>query len=149
MKARHPSRFVSPLEVSLNPSSVVEEVVKWALPLLGSGPVLIYSSASPEKVSVAHNRLGRVRAAAVIEEAMAQIAVSLVRSGVRRLVVAGGETSGAVVRALGLQALAVGPQIDPGVPAVASIGDPRIAMALKSGNFGLDDFFLRAVERLK
>ena len=66
------------------------------------------------------------------------------RRGVRRLVVAGGETSGAIVQALGISGLRIGPQIDPGVPWTASLDDPPLALALKSGNFGTKDFFTRA-----
>ena len=79
------------------------------------------------------------------EEAMAAIARGLVASGVRRLVVAGGETSGAVVSALGVTGLRIGAQIDPGVPATVSLGDEPIALALKSGNFGGTDFFAKAL----
>jgi uncharacterized protein YgbK (DUF1537 family) len=75
---------------------------------------------------------------------MAQIARALVERGVRRLVVAGGETSGAVVAALGVRALKIGPPIDPGVPWTVSLGEPQLALALKSGNFGAPDFFLKA-----
>ena len=70
-------------------------------------------------------------------------------AGVRRLVVAGGETSGAVVQGLGIKALQIGPQIDPGVPACLSIGTPILALALKSGNFGMEDFFMKALDVLK
>jgi len=79
---------------------------------------------------------------------MAGIAQGLVAAGVRRLVVAGGETSGAVVSALGVKALDIGPQIAPGVPATLTYGEPRIALALKSGNFGGPDFFREAIEAL-
>ena len=90
--------------------------------------------------------LGQEQAAQLVEESFAQIARALVASGVRRLVVAGGETSGAVVKALGVEALAIGPQIDPGVPWTMSIGPaPRLALALKSGNFGAPDFFEKAL----
>ena len=75
---------------------------------------------------------------------MAEVAKGLVSRGVRRLVVAGGETSGAVVQALGISGLRIGPQIDPGVPWTASLDDPPLALALKSGNFGTNDFFTRA-----
>jgi uncharacterized protein YgbK (DUF1537 family) len=93
-------------------------------------------------------RLGRERAGAAVEEAMAAIAKGLVARGVRRLVVAGGETSGAVVDALGVRALKIGPPIDPGVPWTASLGEPKLLLALKSGNFGAPDFFIKAFERL-
>jgi uncharacterized protein YgbK (DUF1537 family) len=76
---------------------------------------------------------------------MAAIARGLVAKGVRRLVVAGGETSGAVVEALGVKGLRIGPAIDPGVPWTVSLGDPPLALALKSGNFGAPDFFIKAI----
>ena len=85
----------------------------------------------------------------MIEDAIAAIATGLARAGVRRFVVAGGETSGAVVSALGVRALEIGPQISPGVPATLSYGEPRYALALKSGNFGGTDFFSEALEALK
>ena len=92
----------------------------------------------------AGRRSGRERAGAAIEAAMARIARALVERGVRRLVVAGGETSGAVVAALGVRALRIGPPIDPGVPWTVSLGEPHLALALKSGNFGAPDFFRKA-----
>jgi uncharacterized protein YgbK (DUF1537 family) len=79
---------------------------------------------------------------------LAQIAMRLVDAGVRRLVIAGGETSGAVVNALGITGLRIGPQIDPGVPWTASLDEPTLALALKSGNFGTPDFFAKAFARL-
>ena len=78
---------------------------------------------------------------------MAAIARGLVERGVRRLVVAGGETAGAVVDALGVKALKIGPPIDPGVPWTSSLGEPELLLALKSGNFGAPDFFIKAFER--
>jgi uncharacterized protein YgbK (DUF1537 family) len=84
-----------------------------------------------------------------VEEAMAEIARGLVSEGVRRLVIAGGETSGAVVAALGIPALRIGRQIDPGIPMTLSTSTPHLALALKSGNFGTDDFFIKAVAALK
>jgi uncharacterized protein YgbK (DUF1537 family) len=89
--------------------------------------------------------LGPGRAAALVEDVFARLAVALVERGVRRLVVAGGETSGAVVQALGVRSLAIGPQIDPGVPWTMSLGAPGVALALKSGNFGGEDFFTKAL----
>ena len=88
--------------------------------------------------------LGRDRAGAFVEETLATIAQGLVARGVRRLIVAGGETAGAVVQALGITGLRIGRQIDPGVPWTVSLGEPPLALALKSGNFGAADFFLRA-----
>ncbi|MEO8345427.1 MAG: 3-oxo-tetronate kinase [Betaproteobacteria bacterium] len=111
-------------------------------------PFVIYSTAEPAQVAAVQARFGQARSATLIESAFATLATSLVERGVRRLVVAGGETSGAVVQALGIEALAIGPQIDPGVPWTASMGTPRIALALKSGNFGATDFFLKSLAML-
>lgn len=122
----------------------LNQVVAWARPHLATGPVLIYASAPPEEVARVQAELGRERAGQLVERAMAEIAVLLVKEGVRRLVVAGGETSGAVVEALGVKALRIGPPIDPGVPATVTLDEPHLALALKSGNFGAPDFFLKA-----
>ncbi|WP_085917353.1 3-oxo-tetronate kinase [Halomonas sp. CSM-2] len=114
-------------------------------------PILIYASAVPEKVNAAQQALGVARAGALVEEALSQLAVTLVKEGVGRLLVAGGETSGAVVSALGITALHIGEQIDPGVPWTQAPLSGRVAplsMALKSGNFGGVDFFTRAFEVL-
>jgi uncharacterized protein YgbK (DUF1537 family) len=108
---------------------------------------LIYSSADPEAVRAAQNRYGREAVAERLEALMAEIARRLVASGVTRLVVAGGETSGAVVEGLGVKALEIGPEIDPGVPAMKAAA-PKLALALKSGNFGGEDFFVRAAAKL-
>ena len=121
------------------------EAVSWALARTGDGPVLVYASATPEEVRASQEQLGRDRAGALVEQALAAVARGLVEGGVRRLVVAGGETSGAVVQALGVKGLAIGPMIDPGVPATVSIGcEPQLALVLKSGNFGGTDLFTRA-----
>jgi len=108
-------------------------------------PFLVYSTADSAAVAAVQQRLGRDHAAALVESAFALLAQRLVERGVRRLVVAGGETSGAVVLALGIDALAIGREIDPGVPWTQSLGEPRLALALKSGNFGAVDFFDKAL----
>ncbi len=121
------------------------QAVGWAAERMGAGPVLIYASAPPAEVEATQARLGRDRAGGLVERAMADIAAGLVAAGARRLVVAGGETSGAVVGALGVKGLRIGPMIDPGVPATVSLGGERsLALALKSGNFGGPDFLTRA-----
>jgi 3-dehydrotetronate 4-kinase len=112
-------------------------------------PFLVYSTAAPAQVAAVQHALGRERAASLIEDAFAALARQLVERGVRRLVVAGGETAGAVVQALGVTALAIGPQIDPGVPWTMSLDNPRLALALKSGNFGAPDFFAKALGMLQ
>jgi uncharacterized protein YgbK (DUF1537 family) len=91
--------------------------------------------------------LGAERAGELVEQALSTIASDLVAAGVRRLVVAGGETAGAVVKELGVEGLRIGHEIDPGVPWTVTLGDPPLALALKSGNFGGPDFFLKALER--
>jgi len=114
-------------------------------------PVLLYASADPDKVNDAQQALGVERAGALVEEALSQLAVTLVNEGVGRLLVAGGETSGAVVSALGITTLRIGEQIDPGVPwtqAPLAGRETPLSLALKSGNFGGVDFFTRAFEVL-
>jgi uncharacterized protein YgbK (DUF1537 family) len=124
-----------------------ERAIAWALPKLDQGPVLIASTAPPDQVQALQARVGRDRAGHAIEAAMARIAEALVGAGVRRLVVAGGETSGAAVDRLGLRAFAVGPEIAPGVPVLRTVGGgPDMMLALKSGNFGGPDFFREALE---
>ncbi len=108
-------------------------------------PILIAASAPPNKVAALQALLGREAAGALVEDAMARIAEALVAAGVGRLVIAGGETSGAVVQALKLRSLRIGRSIDPGVPwTFAAMGDKGLHLALKSGNFGARDFFLKA-----
>lgn len=126
---------------------VVGEALAWADARMRDGPVLIYSTAQPAQVRQAQSELGAARAGAMIEDAIARIAAGLVERGVRQLIVAGGETSGAVVQALGLQQIAIGEQIDPGVPwcsGHAPVAQGDISIALKSGNFGTPDFFIKA-----
>jgi uncharacterized protein YgbK (DUF1537 family) len=112
---------------------------------LAEGPVLVYTTAEPAEVARVQERLGRERASEVLEGLLADVARRLVDGGVRRLVVAGGETSGAVLSALGTRALAVGREIAPGVPWLSALDGPPLALVLKSGNFGGPDFFLEAL----
>jgi uncharacterized protein YgbK (DUF1537 family) len=108
--------------------------------------VLIYATAAPEALREVQMRLGAARAGALVEQALAAIAQGLVqRLGVHRLVVAGGESSGAVVQALGVQALRIGAPIDPGVPWTQALNGGPLLLALKSGNFGGSDFFSKAL----
>jgi uncharacterized protein YgbK (DUF1537 family) len=145
MKERHPALAIDPLALGRD---AVSEAIAWAKPKLAQGPVLIYASAAPDKVAAIHARLGREESGALIERTLAAIAQGLVEAGVRRIVVAGGETSGAVVAKLGVTALRIGPEIAPGVPWTASTGKEPLLLALKSGNFGARDFFLKAFEVL-
>lgn len=113
----------------------------------GAAPI-VFSSSSPEAVSALQLRHGRDAVAHALDGLFAETARRLVEGGVRRLVVAGGETSGAVVSALDLGALTIGPEIDPGVPVLVTTGRDPVALALKSGNFGSEDFFSKSLERL-
>lgn len=125
-------------------------MLAWAAPRLAQGPVLVYSTADPAQVRAVQAQLGVHEAGALMERTLAAIARGLVAdAGVRQLVVAGGETSGACVQALGIAQLQIGAQIDPGVPwCHARAGDAALHIALKSGNFGGRDFFTRAFEVL-
>ena len=126
----------------------VDEAIAWSLEQPEETPVLIYTTADPEDVAATQSRRGRDRAAELLEDSFGRIAKSLVEEGTRRLVVAGGETSGAVVSALGVRALRIGAEIAPGVPWTESLDAPHLALALKSGNFGDDDFFRTALGML-
>ncbi|MBL8669067.1 MAG: four-carbon acid sugar kinase family protein [Alphaproteobacteria bacterium] len=127
---------------------VADEILAWALPKLANGPVVVASTDTPEAVAAVQRKLGRMEAGAMVEHALAAVACGLVARGVRRLVVAGGETSGAVVSALGIKALRIGREIAPGVPCTVALVDPPLALALKSGNFGGPDFFAEALEQM-
>ena len=131
---------------------VVEEALAFAREhLRNAQPVLIYATATPDEVKAVQRELGVEAAGHLVEETLAAIARGLRDLGVRKFVVAGGETSGAVVQALDVHTLRIGAQIDPGVPATATIatrGEAPLALALKSGNFGSTDFFAKALRHL-
>ena len=114
--------------------------------LAQDGLPLAYSSADPDAVRAAQERHGREVVAAAFEGLFAEVALALVTGGVTRIIVAGGETSGAVVEALAPSELRIGPEIAPGVPAMRAGDD--LVLALKSGNFGAEDFFARAARIL-
>ena len=141
----------------LDPDRVVagpeeaRRAVAWATERLGSGPILIVSSSTPDAVAALQSRYGRDAAGHAIEQAMADIAEGLVRSGVRRLVVAGGETSGAVVDRLGIPGFLVGAEIAAGVPVLRAVGaaNGEMLLALKSGNFGGPEFFSDALKLMR
>jgi uncharacterized protein YgbK (DUF1537 family) len=125
--------------------ALAAQALAWMDGKLGATPVVIAASAPPDKVLQLQQRMGREAAGEMIERAMAAIAQNLVARGVRRLVVAGGETSGAVVARLGVKSLRIGPEIDPGVPWTYAEGTGApLLLALKSGNFGAPDFFRKA-----
>jgi len=127
-----------------------QRALDWARPRLAEGPVLIASSSTPDQVSALQARHGRDAAGHAIEQAMADIAENLVKSGVRRLVVAGGETSGAVVDRLKIPGFLVGVEIAAGVPVLRAVGAGcDMLLALKSGNFGGPEFFSDALRLMR
>lgn len=127
---------------------VAGKALAWAREKLGKAPILLSASDTPDSVKALQAKYGIEQSSQAIEKTMATLARGLVEAGVGRLVVAGGETSGAVVSALDVTALRIGPEIDPGVPWTASVGARPLLLALKSGNFGAPDFFTKAFHRL-
>ena len=147
-KAGLPALAIDPLRMA-GGINVAAEALAWAEPLLQSGPVLVYSTAESAAIKAVQNKLGVEEAGVLVERTLAAIARGLVALGVRQLIVAGGETSGACVQALGITLMQIGPQIAPGVPwcHAPSEGAP-LHITLKSGNFGGNDFFTDAFKML-
>jgi uncharacterized protein YgbK (DUF1537 family) len=146
IESGRPAIRIDPLALARGTDAA--EALRLAAPQLAAGPVLFYATAAPEDVKAVQAKLGVVEAGALVEKALARIAQGLVENGVTRLVVAGGETAGAVVQGLGVSVLKIGAQIDPGVPWTATQGAHPILLALKSGNFGSRDFFAKALEQV-
>jgi len=148
-RAGRPSFAIDPLALASGDDAVAQALT-WAAPLLADGPVLVYATADSQAVKAVQQQLGVAQAGAIVEAALSRIARGLVERGVRQLIVAGGETSGAVVQALGIRQMTIGPQIDPGVPWTAAQSDACpgawLHLALKSGNFGSTDFFTKAFD---
>ncbi|QIE42293.1 four-carbon acid sugar kinase family protein [Rhodobacteraceae bacterium SC52] len=141
----HPSYKLDPVQLA---SDGVAPALEWMS--AQSGTAMVYATASPDRVRMAQDTLGHDRAGAIVEEALAAIALAARDCGVSRLVVAGGETSGAVTQALGVSRLDVGPEISPGVPwCFANSAGHDMALALKSGNFGDGAFFATALRKLE
>ena len=144
--ARHPALSVDPLALAEDADAVLADVLAWLEQQPVHESVMVFSSAPPEEVQRVQQLLGADQAAALTEHLLASVALKASEHlGFNTLVVAGGETSGAVVQALGIQALEVGPEIDPGVPWTLTLSGPSLALALKSGNFGASDFFEKAL----
>lgn len=150
IQAGRPALAIDPLTLAATDGGArtVAQVLAWAQPLLAQGPVLVYSSSDPATVKAVQARLGVQAAGDLVEHTLAAIARGLVGLGVRQLVVAGGETSGACVQALAISQMKIGPQIDPGVPwchaQSEAAPDGGLHLTLKSGNFGTDDFFIKS-----
>ena len=146
LEAGRPALRLDPLALAQGDESI-DAALAWAREQAHA--VLIYATSPADEVKAIQRELGVARAGELVERALGLIARGLFDSGVRRLVVAGGETSGAVVQALGVQALRIGAQIDPGVPAtLGQVQGEPLALALKSGNFGSRDFFAKALRQL-
>ncbi len=148
---------VNPMQLAQG-EDVASNALAWSKEHLLAGPVLIYATAEPDAVRAVQAELGVERAGQLVEQALAAVTCGLVQQGVRQLIVAGGETSGACVQALDIKRLRIGPQIAPGVPwcHAPSPHAPQngqymegLHLALKSGNFGASDFFITAFDVLK
>jgi uncharacterized protein YgbK (DUF1537 family) len=145
-----PAFAIDPMQLA-HGADVVQQALEWATPLLGIKPVLVYSTADTTAVKTAQALMGVKAAGEMVEKALSSIAKGLVERGVAQLVVAGGETSGACVQALGITRMQVGMQVAPGVPwchAVTGLAGKPVHILLKSGNFGATDIFVQAFEVL-
>lgn len=130
--------------------TTVAQAIDFARQARGTLPPILYSSAEPDEVKQAQQILGQESTGALIEGFLAEVARGLLDSGTSRFIIAGGETSGAITHALEANTLVIGPEIDPGVPWTSFEHEGRtIALCLKSGNFGSDDFLLKAWNQLK
>jgi uncharacterized protein YgbK (DUF1537 family) len=148
-RAQVPVFQLDPLQTP-DAAQLATAALEWARGQLGTTPVVIAASAPPEQVAALQSKLGREAAGALVEATLAAVAEAVVAQGARRLVVAGGETAGAVVQRLGVHRLRIGAEIDPGVPWTYAEGSGApLLMALKSGNFGATDFFLKAFTMLE
>ena len=149
LKSGMPGLKLDPLAIARG-ATAVEDAAAFALATPGNAIPIIYASDAPEAVAESQRVLGRERAGAVVEEFLSELSAELVERGFCRMIVAGGESSGAVIKGLGVRSLQVGPEIDPGVPWMqATSGGHAVALALKSGNFGADDIFMKAWEKLE
>ena len=146
--AGFPAFRVDPLEIAASKLDA-ERILAWLKQQSHDAIPLIYSSDDPANVGLVQKKLGRDAAGHLVEDLLANVARALPELGFSRILVAGGETSGAVVNALGVKVLSIGPEIDPGVPWTLSRSGPDLALALKSGNFGTQDFFLKAWSMLQ
>jgi 3-dehydrotetronate 4-kinase len=149
-KQIYPHFRVAPEELATQFGATLERVLNWAKQHQSESiPLLVYTSGSPDEIASNQKVLGAGRAGELCEKFLAAVASNFVDENISQLIVAGGETSGAVVTKLGVDLLRIGPEIDPGVPWTIASGNKReIALALKSGNFGSEDFFLSAWRHL-
>ncbi|HTM78630.1 MAG TPA: nucleotide-binding domain containing protein [Devosia sp.] len=143
----HPTFCIEP-DAVISGTIKLDALADWVMANVGPATVpLVYSSANPAMVRAAQDRYGRERLATAFEDLFGELTELLVWRGISKIIAAGGETSGAIVKALKAEAFEIGPEIDPGVPALR---DPEMQLwlALKSGNFGATDFFAKAARVL-
>jgi 3-dehydrotetronate 4-kinase len=145
------SRALDAVQLASSYDAQIEKTLSWAdscWSVNSAVPLLVYSTAEPAAVQATHAALGVAPSGGIVERALSAVARGLLARGVGQLVVAGGETAGVCVRALDVQQMQIGPQIDPGVPwcYATSTGNNAsgLHIALKSGNFGSQDFFSKA-----
>jgi uncharacterized protein YgbK (DUF1537 family) len=145
-KKFYPHFRVAPEELAAQFETTLERVLSWAQQHRSDpNPLLVYTSGTPDEIASNQKILGVALAGDLCERFLAAVASKFVDDDILQLIVAGGETSGAVVTKLGLDLLRIGPEIDPGVPwTLASGGHREVVLALKSGNFGSEDFFVNA-----
>ncbi|WP_217567239.1 3-oxo-tetronate kinase [Streptomyces sp. GbtcB7] len=144
---RHPALRLDPLAAATG-QDVIAAALAWYDAQPADAPALLYASAAPDELARTQAQLGTSEGASLVENLLGTLARHLVERGVRRLIVAGGETSGAVTTALGVRAVLVGTEVDPGVPWTRTTGTDELALMLKSGNFGAPDLFSRALETM-
>ena len=147
-KEKFPSFYLDPMQLVNNPG-FMENAIQWALEQAKQDSVLIYTTSSPEKVKQLQDLLGIEKAGDLMENSLKKIAKYLAAAGIRKFVIAGGETSGCIVKELNVTIMRIGPEIAPGVPWTVTPGKQPLALALKSGNFGSVDFFEDALEKIK
>jgi uncharacterized protein YgbK (DUF1537 family) len=147
-KAEHPALKLDPLALHQG-SQTTEQVMQWFEGHRHQGPLMVYATDHPEAVRRCQEEIGNDLAGTLVEKAFAEIACAAATLGVTHFIVAGGETSGAVVQALGVKAIKIGPPIAPGVPVTQTLGDKPLLLALKSGNFGDRDFFAKALQMMR
>ena len=143
-KADHPA-FELDVPAIVGGDQTPAKVMGWLSGTSAAGLPLVFSSAEPAEVRAMQERFGSTTVAHAIEAFFAELARRAVAAGFSRIITAGGETSSAIVAGLGIDALAIGPEIDPGVPVVVTQTGKKLALALKSGNFGAPDFFAKAL----
>ncbi|MGI9470950.1 MAG: 3-oxo-tetronate kinase [Rubripirellula sp.] len=150
MRTQCPSQPIDVAQLMIDSSAIQTKLVAWAAAESPQKPVMFYSTAAPDEVAKLQKQYGTDELAAAIEGLLASVVRTLVEQhAFRKLVLAGGETSGAIVKHLGVEALEIGPEICAGVPWTISSGSDPLCLALKSGNFGETDFFAAALEMLR